>query len=159
MRLDAVYVLAPKKTPPSVPTRRAFLLTGGAFAVGATLGGACGYSLGMAGGAPGVGAETELPPSGDASLDEMRRLAVKAPLEELIEKRHMFLMDVPVGAHRTDAIVWRGVERLCDALLVQPEFPDRRATARILLQVIDNCPLEDVRKRLDPKLGSLRKVR
>ena len=46
MRLDtAVYVLAPRPRP-SMPTRRAFLLIGGAFVAGSVAGGACGYTIG-----------------------------------------------------------------------------------------------------------------
>jgi len=116
MKLDAVFLVAPKPKPPSIPTRRAFLIAGGMFATGAMLGGACGYSIGAAvapGPAvePGKEPEPDLVPSGDVELDELRRLAVKAPIEELVERASRFLQ-MRVQSYKTDAILWRGVDRL-----------------------------------------------
>jgi hypothetical protein len=42
MRLDPIYLVAPKPNPPSMPTRRAFLVAGATFTLGAAVGGACG---------------------------------------------------------------------------------------------------------------------
>jgi hypothetical protein len=129
MKVDAIYLLAPKPKPPSGPTRRAFLIAGGTLVVGALAGGSCGYSMGLAARpsdkpepkgdkpepkaqdatAPKV--EEELKPSGDAELDYWRQVAVKAPLDELFEKGVMFL-GVRVRDYPKDQILWRGVERM-----------------------------------------------
>lgn len=156
MRLDgAVFVVAPQKAASPAPTRRAFLLTGGAFVVGAGLGGACGYSLGVA----GRGAATEEPtPSGDDQLDELRRLAIKAPLHELIDKRLEFVVGM-TGRYQDDAILWRGIDRLVDAVLADPTFPDRRRSAGFIAQFIDRTAAGDIRTNLQQRLGQLRKIR
>lgn len=137
MRLDPVYVVAPKPAPPSMPTRRAFLVAGSTFALGAAFGGACGYSLGVASASSDApAAEPDLEPSGDADLDELRRLAVKAPIEELVEKRLVFLSCV-AKEYRSDITLWMGVRRLASAVQAQPTFPDRNITARLIAQTIE----------------------
>ncbi len=88
MKLNPVYLLAPKPKPQSIPSRRAFLIAGGTFLAGVGLGGACGYAAGARGSAD-VG--DELKPTGDANLDRLRWLAVGATIEELIENRLGFL--------------------------------------------------------------------
>jgi hypothetical protein len=123
-----------------MPTRRAFLLTGGAFAMGVGLGGACGYAAGVQ---RGQGDQVERPapdeplaPSGDADLDELRRLAVKAPIEELVEHRLTFVYTATT-TYRSDKVLWRGIERLCDAALSSREIPNKRIFAKALAQVIE----------------------
>lgn len=39
--------------------------------------------------------------------------------------------------YRTDPLLWRGVERMCDAVDAQIAIPDRRLFARLLAQVIE----------------------
>lgn len=137
MRLDPVFLVAPKPTPPSMPTRRAFLVAGATFSFGVAIGGACGYSVGAARAAAAAPAgEPELESSGDADLDELRRLAVKAPIEELIERRLVFLSCV-AKEYRRDAILWLGVERLAHTVQRDSQFPDRRISARLLAQTIE----------------------
>ena len=117
MRLEPVFLVAPRPKPPSIPTRRAFLMAGCAFAAGSIVGGACGYTIGAMGRGSDVGsasagpAEIELKPTGDADLDELQRLAVKAPIDELWEKANLFL-GTRSFSYRDDAILYRGVERL-----------------------------------------------
>lgn len=151
MRLDPVYLVGPKPAAPSMPTRRAFVFAGSTFAVGLSLGGACGYAMGAgaapvgtappqepAPAAPAAPDEIELKPSGDADLDELRRLAVKAPIDELMEQRMMFVnatfMDYP-----TDAILWRGVERIAVHLIGGGLITDRRQFGRALASVIEKA--------------------
>jgi hypothetical protein len=140
MRLEPVYLVAPKPKQPSIPTRRAFLFAGIAFATGSTVGTACGYTLGRASvnaavlGAGGV----ELPPSsGDADLDELRRLAIAAPIEELIDKRLNFLASRN-RQYPKDVYLWFGIKRLCDAIAAVPDTPERRLLARLLLDLVEN---------------------
>lgn len=137
MRIDeAVYLAAPKVKDAAMPTRRAFLIAGCTFSLGTAVGGACGYSLGAAAAPSTPTVEDELKPSGDVELDELRRLAIKAPLEELVQKRRVFLESLTID-YRTDAILWRGVERLTTKLLEDESFPDRRIFAKFLAQTIE----------------------
>ncbi|MEZ6036568.1 MAG: hypothetical protein R3F29_03750 [Planctomycetota bacterium] len=137
MRLDAVYLVAPKPKPPSVPTRRAFLVAGATFCAGLGLGGACGYVVGVGkgGGPEEESAEPELVSSGDALLDELRRLATKAPIEELIEKRDDFVRHL-YKTYPRDVIAWKGIGRLAEASLSGAAIADRRIFSRYLAQVI-----------------------
>jgi len=139
MRLDPVFVVAPKPVPPTVPTRRAFLVAGATFVFGAAVGGACGYSAGVASVAPAKSADpadAELEPSGDLELDELRRLAVKAPIEELIEKRLVFLNCLSKDYPR-DRILWIGVRRLGERVLTDSKVSGRRLFSHFLAQVIE----------------------
>jgi hypothetical protein len=159
MKLEPVYVVAQQRTQPSMPTRRAFLLAGATFTLGAAAGGACGYSLGAAGGQPESArpGEEELPPSGDRELDELRRLAVRAPLAELIEKRLDFLYSVGKD-YRRDEVLWKGVERLSDAVLKDTSFPGRRLTARVIAQTIDFADPQ-FRSQFEGRIEPLRAIR
>lgn len=142
MRLDAVYVLAPKPKPPSMPTRRAFLMAGVAFIAGTSLGGACGYAMGSQQ-AGGVVAGPEEKPkdeplvsSGNAELDELRRLAVKAPIEELMGRAEWFFERLHEDYARDD-MLWTGVGRICEAITQGFEMANRRVFARLLAQFIE----------------------
>ncbi len=159
MRLDPVFVVAPKPVPPTVPTRRAFLVAGATFVFGAAVGGACGYSAGVASVAAKSAdpAAAELEPSGDLELDELRRLAVKAPIEELIEKRLWFLRSV--GAiYRRDDVLWEGLVRLSEAVRSNPKFPDRLITARLIAQDVENAD-PDYRSKFEEIGKTMRQFR
>jgi hypothetical protein len=119
-----------------MPTRRAFLLAGTTFAVGSVLGGACGYSL-AASATKDTGTEDgDLAPSGDVELDELRRLAVKAPIEELVQRRLTFI-NILTKVYPRDRIGWQGIGRLADEALSSRPFEDRRTFSRWLAQVIE----------------------
>lgn len=164
MRLEPVYVVAPAA---SVPTRRAFLLAGGTFAAGMSLGGACGYALGArrAAVAPGpadaaadaAAIDEMLKPSGDVELDELRRLAVKAPIEELVEARPVFLTHFS-RKYRSDRILWIGIERLCEAVIARTEITNRRIAAQSIIQVVENCEAQ-LQAKLSSHLMVLRSIR
>lgn len=170
MRLDPVFVIAPIPSVPSMPTRRAFLFAGSTFAVGVTLGGACGYAVGVGsapaadpagggvqGGDPAQAGNEELPKSGDAELDELRRLAVKAPIEELVENRLVFVnatfMDYPL-----DRLLWQGVERLADYLIKGGTVEGRAQFAKALAGVIEQAdPV--ITARLRSRVPELRRLK
>lgn len=158
MRLDPVLLAAPNAPPALIPTRRAFVLGGAMFATGLSLGGACGYAIGSRrADEPGEQKEEEQASSGDADLDELRRLAVKAPIEELVKHRATFLMYIS-RTYRRDSILWRGVDRLVDEVLNNDRFPERAMAAQTLAQVID---LSDpgVAESLRKRITQLRKIR
>lgn len=155
MKLDPVFIIAPKPKPPSMPTRRAFVLAGATFALGAAAGGACGYSLGAAANAQPE--EEELAPSGDAELDELRRLAIKAPISELVQHRLMYLNSLS-RYYRKDEVLWRGFERLCDVVMQDAAFPERRLSARLLAQMIEYAEPE-YKERFAVRAQDLRAVR
>jgi len=145
MKLEPVYLLGPKPKPPSIPSRRAFLIAGGTFLAGVGLGGACGYAAGVRG--EGEPNDEQLKSTGDATLDELRRLAVKAPIDELMEKHMVFLHHLS-SVYQTDTVLWGGAKRICDELLSNPRIKSRRRVAGWLAHVIDSS---------DPKIaGTLR---
>ncbi|MFK7742304.1 MAG: hypothetical protein AB8H80_18465 [Planctomycetota bacterium] len=178
MRLEPVYLLGPKKKPPSVPTRRAFMIAGSTFIAGLGLGGACGYAAGTsasgtsaAGGSepspsPTTGSNGSTPaapavdealkPTGDAMLDDMRRLAVKAPIEELVEKRNDFI-DVFQRSYSDDPVVWRGLVRLANAVIEDEQFTQRRFSARWIGQQMAGDPQRE--KRYGSLMQELQAIR
>ncbi|MBM4060664.1 MAG: hypothetical protein FJ265_06165 [Planctomycetes bacterium] len=131
MRIAPVYVIAPLAGK-TLPTRRAFLLASGTFLAGTVVGGACGYSLGAARAGAAPQQEPELPSSNDVELDELRRLAVKAPIDELFEKALPFL-HIRVSTYKNDEILWRGVDRLSKEII---ENPGRRVDLGLVLVLI-----------------------
>lgn len=155
MRLDPVLLVAPNAPPAMLPTRRAFVLGGAMFATGLSLGGACGYAIGSQ--REGGAVEEELAPSGDADLDELRRLAVKAPIEELVKHRTTFLRYVS-RTYRRDPILWRGVGRLVEQVLSDAGSSGRPIAAQSLIQVIEFSD-EGMASDLRSRLPELRKIR
>jgi hypothetical protein len=163
MRIDPVYLVAPKPPEPSMPTRRAFVFMGAAFAVGSAFGGACGYSVGAraanaaASGEPQAPADEPLKSTGNAELDELRRLAVKAPIEELL-MRSVDLFAGMSTTYREDAVLWQGIERLCEHVIKTTSFDRRRITARSLEQMIERANSKE-RSKYEHWLPKLRQVR
>lgn len=74
----------------------------------------------------------------DADLAELRRLAVDAPLGELLQHRLLFMFRLGNEYHM-DPVLWSGVERLCDAVLAGEPIADRRLFARLLAQTIEKA--------------------
>jgi hypothetical protein len=143
-----------------MPTRRAFLVAGATFTFGAALGGACGYSIGAAS-VPAAAqpdpVDAPLEPSGDADLDELRRLAVKAPIEELIEKRLWFLRSIG-AVYRRDDILWEGLVRLSQAVESDVAFPDRFIAARLIAQDVEYAD-PDYRSKFEEIGKAMRRLR
>lgn len=113
MRLEPVYIPGPETptAPVPAPTRRAFLAGGGLFALGTLVGGACGYTVGATAGRTAAGEGDARPSSGDARLDALRRLAVDAPIEELVSKWNPWFGQFDFE-YRTDPVLWKGMDRL-----------------------------------------------
>jgi len=101
--------------------------------------------------------ETGLVPSGDPQLDELRRLAVRAPLDELVSKRGV-LTSFVLEAYRNDEFLWHGLERLTKATLRRHPMDDRRPFALWLAAYIEQSGHERA-KHLLKYTPLLRKVR
>jgi len=156
MRLDGAVFLLPTPQQKVMPTRRAFVMAGCTFAAGIAVGGACGYSAGAATSAGSAGSG-ELPKSGDAELDELRRLAVKAPIEELMDNSRAFV-ELVGETYRNDRLLWQGVGRITDALLNGYQVPDRRLASIVVAQVIE-AGNKEFTQSLAPKVRALRQVK
>lgn len=145
MRLEPVFLVAPKPKPPSIPKRRAFLIAGATFFVGLASGGACGYSIASSrspdadsgGDKPTPVQDQKLPVTGDPELDELRRLATRASLDELVATRVHFAHSVS-KTYRDDEFLWLGMERLAREVIGRESVPDRRLFSRWLAQIIEN---------------------
>ena len=127
--------------PSTMSIQRVFLMAGVTFVVGSAAGGLFGYSAGAAAetsavAAPAVAPAPQLPSTGDADLDELRRLAVKAPIEELLEQRLVFLANMS-REYRGDQILWRGFDRLVEVVLHGEGVSDDRLLGRLLAQIIE----------------------
>lgn len=173
MRLEPVFLVAPKPKPPSITQRRAFLLAGATFFVGLASGGACGYSLGASGSSvPSspvgeqsgtLGAEqrlaegTVLTPTGDTDLDELRRLAVTAPIEELVSRGPLF-MHVREAQYPQDRVLWQGVGRMASAFIDREELRSRQLVLLVQQTIEHSNPprelnLERYSRQLQKLLG------
>lgn len=166
MRIEPVFLVAPRPDPTRVPTRRAFLFAGGAFAFGSVIGGACGYSIGAAKGsaveATGEKAseqEGELEKSGDARLDALRRLAVKAPVEDLVKNWNEWSTDFYFD-YPEDAVLWKGADRLVDWALTHPtETEIQFLTTLLKFAAVDQRDQAVNLKQFEPQLRELRRQR
>ena len=119
----------PSNSRPAAP----FGLMGAMFATGLSLGGACGYAFGSRRADVPAPVSDDFEKSGDADLDELRRLAVKAPIEELVKHDAMFVTLVS-RTYRKDSYLWRGMRRLADHVLENRAYPNRRMMAGVLVQ-------------------------
>jgi hypothetical protein len=156
IRLEPIYLLAPKPKQPSVPTRRAFLIAGGTFFAGIGLGGACGYAAGSAR-SDGETAADALMPTGDADLDELRRLAIEAPIEELTSQWFPFLTLLH-DTYQSDEVLWQGAKRICDEAINNESLIDRSKIARWSITVITSGDRR-LTASIRPLLNELRRVR
>jgi hypothetical protein len=156
MKLEPVYLVVPNPKPASLPNRRAFLIAGGTFLAGIGLGGACGYAAGSRR-LPHEGKPTLPAPSGNAELDELRRLALVAPIEELTRRWPQFT-DAFGTRYRTDEYLPTGIERLVEQVLADASLPQRRTLARVLAQTIQ-LGEEPVQARLGDRVAALQRVR
>lgn len=154
VKLQPVYLVTSE--PSIMPTRRAFLLTSGTLLAGFGLGGACGYAAGSR--ASTTDAEQTVESTGDADLDELRRLAATAPIEELMAKSLLFL-GLLGRTYRNDTILWNGAERIGIQLLKDAQTSDRRLLAQWLIQVTEkgDPDLSSSVRKLMPELLRVRR--
>jgi hypothetical protein len=158
MKIDPVYLLGPVGPRPTFTTRRAFLLASGTFLTGTAIGTACGYSAGVASAGAAASApppiadparDAELPKSGDAELNQLRHLAVKAPLDDLFAKAMLFL-SARVRAYPKDEILWQGVERMSRELVAN----EGRVVDQMVILVITG-QIEGTARPPEPSLRDL----
>jgi hypothetical protein len=90
-------------------------------------------------------------------LDELRRLALKAPIEELVGKLPYFT-DAFATRYRNDQHLPTGVERLVDHVTANETIAQRRVLARVLAQTILLGEVS-LQKRLGHHVPSLNKIR
>jgi hypothetical protein len=148
MKLEPVYLLAPKPAPKSMPTRRAWLLAGCAFAAGVVGGSACQSWFGVG--------KPETPPQIDPMRDWLQKVcADSTPIEQLLQYRLSLYMQLPKWSD--DALLWRGIDRLVAIVMSKADLADRKRVALELLLFLENADLpDDAAGRWD--LESLRRI-
>jgi len=151
MRIEPVFLVAPR-TPASDVSRRSFLLAGATFACGVSFGGACVFASGGA-----RLPDDALAPTGDAELDQLRRLAIDGSDAQLVQHR-LLLVSWTFSHYCHDAALWRGIGRLCDLVIADAAFPDRSRFARALAGVIERAEVP-VAAPLQQRAQALRSVR
>ncbi len=133
MKLEPVYVLAPRPAAPAMPTRRAFLFAGAAFLGGAAAGSAGGWWFGTRSVPEGTGAEAA--PSADENIIWLHGLCHDAsPIDELVRRRVSLYF--AVARSGSDPILWHGFERLCREVQDNPLLDKRRQIADELSQTL-----------------------
>lgn len=148
MRLDAVFVLAPKPKPPSIPTRRAFLVAGCCSAGALVAGFGAGW---LARGR--FEPRTAAGPEQDARLQWALALARTGDPETLLEELpgYVAVVHEAVANGKDSELLWQGVRTGAEALLVRGHPDGSRARAEVLLGVIAlgvDPALESMRERL-----------
>lgn len=139
MRLDAVYVLAPKPKPPSMPTRRAMLITGACSLAAA----ATGFSAGWIARGTTVDARSgaDEQPTEDA-LQRIRwaeALAAESTGRELLDHLPAFgsVLHEAATLGLDSSLLWEGVRRAAAALLADERSDSRAVRARAILSLLD----------------------
>jgi len=140
----------------STATRSALLLSGGALAVALSLLNGCQPVTQSRTGAQTL-TQTLPAPSGNAELDELRRLAIAAPIEELVA-HWLDFGDVFATSYRHDVYLPTGIERLVDHVIKTPEVDQRHMLARVLAQIIQ-LGEPSLQQRLGHRLPQLQLLR
>lgn len=130
MRLEPVFLVAPRPQPPSMPTRRAILLASGTFLGGAVLAFAA-QSL------TGHRSRTDPPAADDATAVWLRRVCHDGtPIEQLIACRGALLYHIRAGT--ADDRLLHGLKRLAVFAIDSPKTPQRQQIARELVEYRDH---------------------
>jgi hypothetical protein len=90
-------------------------------------------------------------------LDELRRLAISAPITELMD-RHMVYLDRMTATYPRDEILWSGAKRICDEVLNNSNLDSRRSIAGWLATVIERGDL-NMTADLRPSIARLKRVK
>lgn len=98
----------------------------------------------------GPSCRSAAPSTGNAHLDELRRLAVDAPIDELASRWLAFVDDY-AHEYRDDVQLPRGMARLVEHVLEDHTLADRRVMALVLADVIERgeSPLHSLRPRIE----------
>lgn len=151
MRIEPVFLLPPR-APAPVVSRRSFLFAGATFACGASFGGACAFAARRA----ALHADA-LAPTGDAELDQLRRLAVDGSDAQLVQHRLLFVAST-FSHYGRDPVLWHGIGRLSELVVVDDAFPDRARFARALAGVVERADAPCA-EPLQRRVQALRSVR
>ncbi len=136
MKLEPVFLLAPRPAPPSMPTRRAFLLAGST----ALLGVATGATAGVLATRPPSQSDGTLDAEAMRMLRWARELAQPAtPIDELVQHAGAMLMVLAEYAP-ADAEIWRAVDRLARHVTTADRRTDHAALAHHLHVTIASLP-------------------
>ncbi|HEB52968.1 MAG TPA: hypothetical protein ENI87_06925 [bacterium] len=71
---------------------------------------------------------------------------MQAPIEELMAVGTTFL-ELLGNRHQSDAMMWRGADRIAEALLSDAARPNRRQLSRWLAQVIERSRSSEAQAR------------
>ena len=135
--------LVPPRAAPMVASRRGFVGVALSFVAGGVLGAAGGYSIARAVASsvlspavPTTG--DDLPLSGDSELDELRWLAVRAPIETLTERSAVLIVRL-YRDYPNDPYLWQGIGRLCRTVVAGEQPASQVLIAIQLVPLIEHC--------------------
>lgn len=128
MEVEPVYVVVADAST-NAPSRRSFLAAGLAFACGGALGSTSGF---VAAQWSSAGAKSG---ARDEELERLRRLAVLAPVDELLDEGWTFLARLGCD-YREDPDLWRGFERLAARITEPGADPRYRELAMFAREVL-----------------------
>jgi hypothetical protein len=131
MKLEPVFVVAPRPEAPAITTRRAFLAMAGSFALGAATGFAVDRYR-----APPPGPKPRPP---DLRLEWLHNLCIDSTsLADLIADRAAVVQYIP--QYPGDAVLWHGVYRLATGIIADVDLPGRERLAIEVLDLLDHGP-------------------
>lgn len=157
MRLDPVYVVAPRPAPPSIPTRRALLIAG-AGALGAFC---AGIATGWTWRGPAAPPTEPGSQPGDSTDETLRWLqdlaAPSSPVDGLVTNFMAFVWMVP-RRYPDHPELWDGMVRLAQEVLKNEALSDRAKIARDLADCFAGAVREVKRPDLARLVPALRLV-
>jgi hypothetical protein len=131
-------------------SRRSFLATGFAFAFGGAVGSTGGFAAARATAGPE-------PTERDADLVRLQRLAIEAPVEELVENGWEYLAKLG-SDYREDETLWHGFERIA-ARVTEPSSDARSRELALLAAAVLSRASDAATPARTRWMGLLREVR
>lgn len=129
MKLQPVYVLAPKQQRTPAWTRRSLLLAGAAFLAGTGVGA---FAVSLSGG------PSNAAPPADPVLAWLRMLAdERTPTRDLAANAQRFLLHLD-SSYPHDELLWQGAVRLARAVVEDVTLADRQLLARLLTVIFES---------------------